>query len=142
MLAMGLVSIFGIAAVGQRDVVVRAVPRAAALYQALGLRVNVRGLELLHVAAKDEASGDVTFAGEIRNVAGRRVSIPRLAFEVRDLNGAMIMTWSQNAPANTLAVGRTISFTSAPHRPPPDGRTVVVRFDAGDPLPTSTASRH
>ena len=141
MLATGLAAILVSTAVGKRDIVVRIMPRTAALYQAIGLRVNARGLELLQVAAKDEASGDVSVVGEIRNVAGRRVRIPRLAFEVRDRDGATVMTWSENAPSNTLAVGRTISFASASHRPPLEGRTVVVRFDAGDPLPISTAGR-
>ena len=141
MIAIGLVAAVAIATVGKRDVVVRAMPRTAALYQALGLRVNVRGLEFLQVAAKNEVSGDMTVAGEIRNVTGRRVRIPRLAFEVRDRDGATVMTWRQNAPANTLAVGRTISFAASPHHPPPEGRTVVVRFDAGDALPIGTASR-
>ena len=138
---VGVVAVLMFAAVGERGLVVRAMPRTAALYRAVGLRVNVRGLELVQVAAKDEASGDVTIAGEIHNIAGRRVRIPRLAFEIRDRDGVALMAWSQNAPANTLAVGRTISFASAPHRPPPEGRSVIVRFDDGDPLPISTASR-
>ena len=138
--AIGAVAIVAMAFVGKRDLVVRAMPRASAIYRVFGLHVNVRGLELTRVAAKDEASGDVTIAGEIRNVAGRRVRIPRLAFEVRDRGGATLMTWSQNAPSNTLAVGRTIAFASAPHRPPPDGQTVVVRFDDGDPVAISAVT--
>ena len=140
-MAIGLVACLAIAAFVERNAVVRTMPRTAALYRAVGLHVNARGLELLQVTARDEASGDVTVTGEIRNVAGHRVQIPRLSFDVRDRDGATVMSWSQNAPSNTLAAARTIGFASAPHRPPPEGRTVTVHFDASEPPPISAAGR-
>ena len=90
-------------------------PRMAALYAAAGMPVNVRGLEIGRLAPARLGKAEVTIAGEIRNVAGRRLVVPRVAFEIRDATGASLVSWSEAAPAKMLASGKTLAFTSTPH---------------------------
>ena len=112
-----------------RENVVRVMPRAAALYGTVGLPVNVVGLAFARVAPERLASRDVMVRGALRNVAGRKVRVPRLAFEVRDAAGTTLVAWSETVPAKTLAAGRELGFASSPHRLPEASRTVLVRFE-------------
>lgn len=120
--------------IGQRDRVVRLVPRTARLYAALGMPVNVRGLAFAAIAPAraDAGSGDLTISGEIRNVAARRVRVPRLAYEVRNAAGVPLAKWSEGAPARTLGTGKVLAFASLPHAIPPEGQVVLVRFEADE----------
>ncbi len=112
-----------------RVAVVRALPRAAAIYAMAGMPVNVVGLAFSRVTPERLASSDVTVRGALRNVAGRRMAVPRLAFEVRDGAGATLVAWNETVSTATLAAGRELAFASAPHRLPPESRTIVVRFE-------------
>ncbi len=125
-----LVCLGGLGLVGARDDVVRHLPRTAGLYRMLGMPVNVRGLEFVGVAARVEAPlTDVSITGEIRNVARRRVPVTRIAYEVRDAAGIAVASWTEAAPARTLAARASLSFASRPHAIPGEGRSVMVRFD-------------
>ena len=125
-----LVCLGGLGLVGARDDVVRHLPRTAGLYRMLGMPVNVRGLEFVGVVARVEAPlTDVSITGEIRNVARRRVPVTRIAYEVRDAAGIVVASWTEAAPARTLAARASLSFASRPHAIPGEGRSVMVRFD-------------
>ncbi len=117
------------AAILGRVTVVAHVPRAAALYARAGLAVDVTGLAFARVDPQRLPSTDVLIRGTLRNVAGRRVRIPRLAFEVRDASGAALVSWNESVPARTLAAGRLIDFASQPHHLPANSATVLVRLD-------------
>ena len=112
-----------------RESVVRAVPRTASLYAAMRMPVNVSGLVFERLAPERLASSDVTIRGAMRNVAGRKIVVPRLAFEVRNAEGSTLVSWSEDANARMLGAGRTLSFASSPHRLPSDSQTVLVRFE-------------
>ncbi len=127
--AIALTCLGFVALVVGRVAVVRAVPRAAAIYAMAGMPVNVVGLAFSRVSPERLASSDVTIRGTLRNIVGRRIAVPRLAFEVRDATGAALVAWSETIPTATLAAGRELAFASAPHRLPAESRTVVVRFD-------------
>jgi hypothetical protein len=119
-------------AIGARGLIVRTVPRMAALYASVGLPVNVRGLEIGTLRPERSESSDVTVAGAIRNVARHRVPVPRLVYEVRDARGATLATWTERAPSKWLATGRTLPFVSSPHELPPESHSVLVHFETDD----------
>lgn len=112
-----------------RDTIVRKMPRTAALYAVAGLRVNVVGLVFAGLESTRLPSSDVTIRGAIRNVSAHRVSIPRLAFEVRDAAGVTLVAWNETVSAKALAPGRNLAFASTPHRLPAESRTMLVRFE-------------
>lgn len=117
--------------IGARERIVRMMPRTAALYQAAGLPVNIRGLAFANVTPErlDQAS-QITIKGEIRNIVTHREPVPRLAYEVRDAAGQPLVSWSEKGPARVIAAGRSLAFASAPHLLPDQARSVLVRFDA------------
>ena len=119
---------------GARAKLVQMMPRTAALYAAAGLPVNLRGLEFreIRTARVDPSSPEVTVTGDVRNVAGHRVRVPRIVFEVRDDAGQPLIRWSERAPAKLVGAGRTLAFASAPHAIPPESRAVLVRFEDED----------
>jgi hypothetical protein len=122
------------AALGARERVVRAAPRLAALYEKLGLPVNVRGLQIENLSSDRLDASSLTVAGAIRNVTRRRVVVPRLVYQVRDSEGTPIATWTEKLAVRTLGTGKSTAFVSAPHQLPAEGRTVLVRFQADEDL--------
>ena len=128
--ALALVSL----TIGARAKIVQLVPRAAALYGAAGLPVNLRGLAFrnVHSDRLSPSAADIVVTGDIRNVAHARVRLPRLTFVVRDGDGNEIARWSETASAHLLAAGRTLPFSSTPHAVPPASRAVLVQFESDD----------
>ena len=134
-LALAVTTLAAITAVEAREPIVRAMPRVAGLYAAIGWPVNLRGLQFSRLTSQGDGTEATSIAGEIRNVAHRRVRVPRVVFEVRDAGGAAILSWSEAASMGTLAGGRTLAFASAPHVLPPTSRKILVSFAEGDALP-------
>ena len=120
------------ASITQRDRIVRHAPRTAVLYKRIGLEVNPIGLAFNALVPRRLDSSDLMVAGGIRNVVHRRVAVPRIAFEVRDAAGTVLLSWSEAAPARSLDPGATMSFASAPHRLPAESASVIVRFASDD----------
>ncbi len=120
--------------IGTRERIVRGMPRAAALYRAIGLPVNIRGLAFADVRPErlDLASPQVTITGQIRNLVTSREQVPRLSYEVRDASGEALVSWTEQAPAKVLAAGHALSFASLPHVLPANARSVLVRFDSDE----------
>lgn len=118
--------------IGKRVAVVTAAPRAAALYAAVGLPVNIRGLAFagLKTTRMDDGSPRVEISGRIRNIADTRTSVPRITFDIRDIRGATLASWTESAPKRALADNESVPFvTQTP--PLPEGyKDIVVRFTA------------
>lgn len=124
-----------------RRAIVRFVPRTAPLFAAAHLPVNVSGFEIGRLLPTQLPSADLTVSGQIRNVAHHRLSLPRIAFEVRDAAGQPLLTWSENPPARSLGAGQIAAFASMPHSVPPGSRTVLVRLEAENGSPVRMAGR-
>ena len=126
MLATGLIA--------ARTAVVRALPRVAGLYAAAGLPVNVRGLAWadVHTAWPDEGTARVAVSGRIRNVAAKRVAVPRLAFDLRDAAGSVLASWSERPAKRSLAAHETLVFATQSRSVPKGATEVVVRFTDDD----------
>ena len=119
--------------IAARASLVRAVPRAAGLYAALGMPVNVRGLVLGEVKATWPSDGAtrVAISGRIRNIVAAGTPVPRLAFDLRDAKGAVLASWSSAPPKRLLARGEVVAFTTEASALPDGARDVVVRFTDG-----------
>lgn len=131
--ASACIALVAVGAVSMRRTVVRLIPKAAPIYAALHLPVHVRGLEFSRIVSAQLPSADLTVSGQIRNLGTRRMTLPRVAFEIRDAKGAPLISWSETPPAPTLGAGRIVAFASLPHSVPPESRSVLVRFEDGQP---------
>lgn len=124
-------AILDLAAVVWRAEVVRAVPQTASLFRAIGLPVNLRGLAFDHVTTAEEQRNGVNILvvqGTIASTSRRPVSVPRLRFSVRSDGGHEIYAWTALPNRSRLAPGETMSFRSRLASPPPEARTIAVRF--------------
>lgn len=116
-----------------REQVVRTMPDTAGIYERLGLPVNLRGVEFRNVKGANEIVDGVVVLvveGNLVNITGRAIDLPRLRLAVRDAGGKEIYTWTATAPKARLEAGEAAPFRSRLASPPPDGSSIEVRFFA------------
>ena len=126
-----LVLALGMGLVAERRPLVRFVPVSAGLYAAIGLPVNLRGLELRHVTSTlvgEGAQKVLAVEGEITNVSRAETSVPLLQVSLRGLGAREIYGWTTSAPKARLAQGETVQFRARLASPPDSARDVTVRF--------------
>jgi predicted Zn finger-like uncharacterized protein len=123
---------------GLRKDVVRHVPQMASLYEAIGLPVNLRGLEFTQLKIGNEIHDGVpvlVVEGTILSKASMAVDVPRLRFALRNASGAEIYSWTAIPSQAVLEPGQSLPFRSRLASPPAEGHDVQVRFfnhrDAG-----------
>jgi predicted Zn finger-like uncharacterized protein len=127
--ACGLV-VIGVA-IAERRPLVRAVPSLAGLYAAIGLPVNVRGLEISDVRSVEDVEEGVPIllvTGAVANVTDAVVEAPRLRLSVRSRDGRELYAWTTVAGRPKLAPGEAAPFRARLASPPAEGRAVDVRF--------------
>lgn len=114
-----------------REPIVRRLPDTAAVYAAVGLRVNLRGLDFAEVRSTVSGEGreaTLIIEGEITNPTAKSVDIPSLAFAVSGPDGIPLYTWGTEPPRQSLGPGETTRFRSRLAAPPPESRQVLVQF--------------
>jgi predicted Zn finger-like uncharacterized protein len=118
-------------AIAARASVVRAIPDLAGLYAAVGLPVNLRGLEFRDVRTTSETQDGIAvlvIEGEVANIAKHAVEVPRVRLAVLGTGGQELYSWTALLPRSTLSEDEKVSFRSRLASPPPEGREVLVRF--------------
>jgi predicted Zn finger-like uncharacterized protein len=120
-----------VAGIAARATVVRVIPDLAGLYAAVGLPVNLRGLEFRDVHTSSETQDGIAvlvIEGEVANVAKHAVEVPRVRLAVLGTGGQELYSWTALLPRSTLSEDEIVSFRSRLASPPPEGREVLVRF--------------
>ena len=132
---LGLVAIllFSVLTFGivSRQSVVRAAPELATLYAAIGIPVNLRGLEFQNIRTKQEIQDGIAvlaIEGEVENVANRAVELPRVRLSVLGENGVEIYAWTALLPRSILYPHERVPFKSRLASPPAQGKEIMVRF--------------
>jgi hypothetical protein len=121
----------GFAVVGMRASLVRAVPDLAGFYAAIGMPVNLRGLEFSAIKTTHEMQDGIpvlVIEGEIMNVTRQPVEVPRLRLAVLGPESRELYSWTALLPRSVLPEGERIPFRSRLASPPADGKEVLVRF--------------
>ena len=117
--------------IGWRGDFVRAMPQTASFYAWFGLPVNIRGLDFENLGTATEQHDDVpilVIGGDIVNITGKTVTVPRLRFAVRNAARQEIYSWTAVPPRSLLPPGQGVAFHTRLASPPPDAHDVVVRF--------------
>jgi predicted Zn finger-like uncharacterized protein len=130
-IAVSLASIAFITAIGLRATVVRAAPELAGLYAAIGLPVNLRGLEFTEIKTTHEMQDGIpvlVIEGEVMNVTRAPVEVPRLRLAVLGPDQRELYAWTALLPRSVLPEGERLSFRSRLASPPAEGKQVLVRF--------------
>ncbi len=119
------------ALVAWRGSIVRHAPQLASLYGAIGLPVNLRGLNFTEVkVSRDTHDGAAVLVveGSIVSAASKPVEVPRLRFAMRNEAGGEIYAWTAMPTREVREPGETLAFRSRLASPPGEGRDVTVRF--------------
>jgi predicted Zn finger-like uncharacterized protein len=115
----------------ERYTIVRMMPQTAALYAAVGLPINLRGLVFEDVTTATEMQDGVpvlVIEGVIHNVTKHDVDVPRLRFAMRNNAGADIYSWTAMPERAQLTPGGVMGFRSRLASPPAESRSAYVRF--------------
>jgi predicted Zn finger-like uncharacterized protein len=117
--------------VGPRESIVRLIPDLAGGYAAIGLPVNLRGLEFRGVRTTQEVQDGIpvlVIEGEVVNVTKHPVEVPRVRIAVLGPGKQELYSWTTLLQRSVLADNEKVSFRSRLASPPPNGQEVLVRF--------------
>ncbi|WP_332683234.1 DUF3426 domain-containing protein [Bosea sp. (in: a-proteobacteria)] len=140
-IALAGVVLLGLA-LWQRDLVVRTMPQFAALYEKLGLPVNLRGLAFSAVESElvQDAQGRfLVVEGDVTNIARQKTKMPPITVAVKDEAGQVLYTWTAEPPRPVLEPSELVRFRARLAAPPENGRSVQVRFGATPPATLASA---
>ncbi len=113
------------------DQVVSAAPAAIRAYEALGVGVNIYGLEIRRIKQQHaivKGSQILTITGEVVNITDETKKIPWLRFGLRDAASKEVYDWTLNTEARPLRPGETTSFVTRIAAPPQSATDVQIRF--------------
>lgn len=127
-----------------RNTVVGVMPRTAALFAAIGLPVNRRGLEIRGVvafqnAADEDRPGELVIEGDVVGVGRGSAAMPGLLVAIADAAGKPVRIFTAPPPRPQLAAGEAARFKARLADPPASGRTVSLRFADTAGAPAKTA---
>lgn len=114
-----------------REQIVQVVPGTARVYDAIGMKVNARGLDFTDITYAKEIQNGVTvlaIRGAIVNVSDREVPIPKLHFTVRNEDQQPIYNWTLPVEIAKLPPKGRTAFATKLESPPPDAWDLKIRF--------------
>ncbi|MEZ6030682.1 MAG: DUF3426 domain-containing protein [Hyphomonadaceae bacterium] len=123
------------AAIIFRNEVANAFPKAASLYQLVGLDVNRFGLVLENVSAKRSFDGTtpvLTVTGAAVNKSEEAKPTPQLRVTLKDEGGNEVQTWTDEFAVPSLAPGERTEFTTRFEAPPVETYRLTVSFAEKD----------
>ncbi|KKB13420.1 hypothetical protein VE25_02085 [Devosia geojensis] len=119
-----------------RAPMVRQFPQLAGLYAALGLDVNVVGLDFAGLQTRRllrEGREVLDVGAEIVGLDPRAVTVPSVVVALTDAEGAVVYQWSVAAPARTLVAGERARIETQLPAPPPEAVGVRLSFAGAAP---------
>lgn len=119
-------------------------PATTKVYAALGEPINLRGLEFRNVSYErqtEEGLPVLAVSGEVVNVSGERVTLPRLRVGLLDGTQKELYHWTFALQETQLPPNEAASFITRLSSPPPEARDIEVRFmPKTDPVETDKAA--
>jgi predicted Zn finger-like uncharacterized protein len=126
-----------------RKQVVEQFPDLAGVYAAIGLPVNVVGLEFADVrtlATLSEGALVLTVSGKVVQVSDRIVQVPAIVVTLLGGTGAAVYEWSVTPPTRDLEPGESVSFETRLTQPPQGAERVRLSFANARARPVAAAS--
>lgn len=131
-----LIAAMGWGSVQYRQTIASLWPQSATLYAAVGLPVNIRGIELTNIAYQQEYEGGqpvLSVTGKVVNISNRELPVPEIRVVLLDDAKHELYHWNFDAGIPTLKPGGESTFVTRLSSPPPEARNLNVRFaEAGD----------
>jgi len=127
---IAVIVVFGGGALFRNDVVTL-FPDLGGLYEAVGLKVNVIGLEFGAVKTPRtprEGRDVMIVSAKIRNVAGHNVAVPPVLVSILGEKGETLYQWTARPPAPYLAPGESVGFETQLNAAPKAAASVRLVF--------------
>lgn len=106
-------------------------PATTKVYAVAGEEINLRGLEFRNVSYErqtEEGLPVLAIAGEVVNITGEPVVLPRLRVGLRDENQNELYHWTFALEEKALLPEASASFITRLSSPPPESRDIEIRF--------------
>lgn len=120
-----------------RNETVRLFPGSAPVFEAIGLAVNLHGLDINEVKSRlvlEESRETLEVTGTIVNLTQAKQKLPVLRLSIRSAAGQEIYVWTATADQPELGPGEKTMFRRRLASPPPESHSVLVRFVAKDDI--------
>lgn len=114
-----------------RDPIVRDIPELAALYEAVGLKVNVVGIDFEDVQtlrALRDGHQVLQITANLVNISNRQVSVPQVMVSLLNSEGASIFEWSVMPKAEVMQARDWTEFSTQLTSPPADAAQLRLTF--------------
>jgi hypothetical protein len=116
-----------------REALVGQFPELAAPYAAIGLPVNVVGLQFADVRTLEsmQAGTEVLVVdGSVLSVASQQVGVPPVIVTLLDRKGRPLYAWSVTPKLTDLRPGEAVAFETRLSGPPASAASVTLSFGA------------
>ncbi len=129
------------------ETIVRALPGSIAVYDKIGINVNIHGFTFANISHQYlMANGTRVLAirGEIINVSSSEKTVPSLHFTLRDKSRKAVYNWSLNGISRRpLRPGTATGFLTRVAEPPKLADDFQIRFaQAGETAKTASYENH
>lgn len=131
--ALVLAAILGIGFFGRYEIV-RLVPELAAIYSAIGLRVNIVGLEFEDIKtlmSLRQGKNVILVTARIRSATTKPVAVPLILVTLLDEAGTVLLEWTVQPQGNEMSPGDIMDFSSELSSPPAGAARVRLSFTTG-----------
>jgi hypothetical protein len=112
-------------------------PKASSLYAAIGMKVNVLGLDIRDVTPSQTTEAGAPLLevkGRVVNIADHRIPVPKVRVALFDSEEREIYRWAFEPGVGVLDPGGAGDFVTRLPSPPREAKNIVVRFvEAGEP---------
>ena len=130
-LLIGFLVLFCVVAVVGRERIVATLPDFAGIYELIGLKVNLRGLDFQDVTAHQEMDGStpvLVVDGDIINLDSESKSLPAIRVTLKSSTGRDVYAWNYALPQLSIDQMGKVHFKTRLLAPPEASVTVEVRF--------------
>ncbi|WP_026790728.1 zinc-ribbon domain-containing protein [Pleomorphomonas oryzae] len=130
-LLIGFLVLFCVVAVTGREKIVAIFPDFAGIYELIGLKVNLRGLDFQNVTAHQEMDGStpvLVVDGDILNLDSESKSLPAVRVTLKSSTGRDVYAWNYTLPQLNIDQMGRVHFKTRLLAPPEASVTVEVRF--------------
>ncbi len=128
---IGATLAMSVLAVQYREDIVRSLPETARVYRALGMNVNIRGLQFDALAPQrtiEDGVPTLVVEGKILNIRDGETEVPALHFVLRSASGDELYNWTIEPLQRVLEKGGELPFKTRLASPPAEADAVELRF--------------
>ena len=114
-----------------RNNIVNFVPQFAKIYEVLGLKVNLVGLEFIKVKTlnfKDNGVEKLSISAKIHNITNSQVIIPQIIINLVDENENSLLQWSVTPMVSSLNAREILDFQTHLESAPASATTIKLSF--------------